>query len=184
MTTAIFNSACAWIRSSSATLAGTCLVLAACAAPRAATDVEPVLDPVPVSVSAHESWPAEAIERQMSDARRRLGACGISISVVRGPAPVRLAFTDRITDPFGGAIEGRFLHDADGLPTGEIGWRGLEGAPLDHKQTAAHELGHAFGLGHAPSHAIDLMAPHGCELCGFKPHQCQTMRESSLARRG
>jgi hypothetical protein len=57
--------------------------------------------------------------------------------------------------PCGGTIYGMAHHlsgEAGSLGRAMVGWDGVDGsAPEPHHQTLAHELGHAFGLHHAPA---------------------------------
>lgn len=114
---------------------------------------------------------------QLANAQRRFADCGIGLTFARssGPAPQRqVRFVQSLEPVDGKAVEGRAL--AFSTPqVVEIAWATPDGSPLQHKQILAHELGHLFGLGHAPLHSINLMAPHGCEICRFTPAQCRAM---------
>lgn len=123
-------------------------------------------------------WPGAAARDQIDTATRRLAECGLEL--VPEPAAVdRLAFVASLGTAPGGVIEGTTEPNADGGKSAFVAWAGPDGARLDHKQTAAHELGHVLGLGHAALHAIDLMAPYGCEVCRFTTRQCTVMRAAA-----
>ena len=131
--------------------------------------------PVALAISVDAAWPADAARDQVDTAIQRLAECGLSI-VSDDAAADRLQFVSSLGTAQGGIIEGTsFPNDAGGR-TAQVAWADPDGRPLDHKQTAAHELGHVLGLRHADVHAIDLMAPYGCEVCRFTARQCTAMR--------
>ncbi|MCE7999799.1 MAG: hypothetical protein HEP70_13145 [Rhodobiaceae bacterium] len=143
---------------------------------------EPSGPAVSVLVQTSSAWPAGALSSQLGTARKRFGECGIALRFVDQDGPAAssydLHFVASLELVDGQAVEGRAF--ALRHPKrAEIAWAAPDGTPLDHKQTAAHELGHLFGLGHAPLHSINLMAPHGCELCRFTPRQCRIIVENA-----
>lgn len=114
------------------------------------------------------------MRRQLATAARRFAECGLRLTFVKNgeaSAPRLLRFVPSIESFDGQSIEGRaFAFEQP--QRAEIAWGSADGTPFEHKQTAAHELAHLFGLDHAPLHSINLMAPHGCELCRFTARQC------------
>jgi len=131
--------------------------------------------PVALAISVDAAWPVDAARDQIDTATRRLAECGLTL-VPDAAATNRLAFVGSLGAAQDGIIEGTsFPNDAGGR-TAQVAWADPDGRPLDHKQTAAHELGHVLGLRHAGLHAIDLMAPYGCEVCRFTARQCDVMR--------
>lgn len=132
---------------------------------------------VEILVRASPVWPATARTEQLATAQKRFAECGIALTFVAAPSlsPLReLSFIESLEAVDGRAIEGRALTLVR-PQRADIAWSTPAGTPLDHKQTAAHELGHLFGLGHAPVHSINLMAPHGCKFCRFSPGQCEIL---------
>ncbi len=121
------------------------------------------------------------MREQLANARKRFAECGIGLAFSSSddlPA-ARLARFVRSLDPVDGKpIEGRAFALSSPQVV-EIAWAEPDGTPLAHKQILAHELGHLFGLGHTALHSINLMAPHGCEVCRFTPRQCQIMGENA-----
>ena len=124
------------------------------------------------------------IQNQLASAIQRLDDCGIAVDVLHHPPPegrvVTVRFVDHINHLDDLPVEGRITSGSKGNVI-EIGWAGPDGEPLDHKQVLAHELGHHLSLDHTPLHAVDLMAPHGCELCRFTTRQCLQMRAQLAA---
>ena len=130
---------------------------------------------VPLAISVDDVWPDEAARDQIETATQRLAECGITV-MPDDRAADRLALVASIGSTEGGTIEGTTYPNEAGGRTALVAWSGPDGGVLDHKQTAAHELGHVLGLAHAGLHAIDMMAPYGCETCRFTAHQCSVMR--------
>ncbi len=159
-----------WLRA--ATLAVVAVLLSACA-----SDPAPGREaiPVPLAISVDDVWPDEAAREQIDTATQRLAECSLTI-VPDDTAANRLTFVASIGSTEGGTIEGTTYPNEAGGRTALVAWSGPDGRGLDHKQTAAHELGHVLGLRHAGRHAIDMMAPYGCETCRFTARQCSIMR--------
>lgn len=152
--------------------AGMALLLAACA-----TALGPARAPIPVAlaIAVDAAWPAAAVRDQIDTATQRLAECGLTI-IPDDTAANRLGFVATLGTAAGGTIEGTSFPNDAGGGTAQVAWAGPDGRPLEHKQTAAHELGHVLGLRHTDLHAIDLMAPYGCEVCRFTARQCAVMR--------
>lgn len=156
-------------------LAGVALLLTACGS---APTPERAPLPVPLAISVEAAWPADAARDQIDTATRRLAECGLTI-VPDAAAANRLAFVGSLGTAEGGIIEGVSFPNEAGGRTAQVAWAGPDGRPLEHKQTAAHELGHVLGLGHTDLHAIDMMSPFGCEICRFTARQCAVMRAAA-----
>lgn len=157
------------------------MLLAACAA-------QPTLPPTApeyhVAMEAASVWPASALEAQVQAASRRYAECGINLvmhtSAMTASTMPHVTFVASLPSITGNTVEGR-AYELDDRHVVEIAWADTTGTPLDHKQTLAHELAHVLGLRHTPLHSINLMSPHGCELCSFTPRQCTKLR-SALKR--
>lgn len=137
-----------------------------------------------VSIEAEAAWPTKAVQSQLENASRRYAQCGIGLAThferTAGQSRPAISFVASLPPVDGKAVEGR-AYDLGGQYVVEIAWTDASGTVLDHKQTLAHELGHVLGLRHTPLHSINLMSPHGCELCRFTPRQCTKLR-SALKR--
>ncbi|MDW3098965.1 MAG: hypothetical protein R8J41_12780 [Alphaproteobacteria bacterium] len=153
-------------------LATGALLLSACAS---GPTSQRVAMSVPLAISVDDVWPDEAARHQIETATQRLAECGIAVTP-DDQATNRLEFVASIGSTEGGPVEGTTYPNEAGGRTALVAWSGPDGGVLEHKQTAAHELGHVLGLGHAGLHAIDMMAPYGCETCRFTAHQCSVMR--------
>jgi len=153
--------------------AGVALLLTAC---ETAPERAPI--PVALAITVEAPWPADAARDQIDTATQRLAECGITVAPDAAAAN-RLGFVASLGTADGGVVEGTSFPNEDGGQTALVAWAGPDGVRLDHKQTAAHELGHVLGLRHAALHAIDLMAPYGCEVCRFTARQCSVMRAAA-----
>lgn len=163
------------IRRQAFALAAVGLFLSACAS-APAPEREALL--VPLAISVDDVWPHEAARGQIDNATRRLDECGITV-MPTDQAANRLALVASIGATEGGTIEGTTYPNEAGGRTALVAWSGPDGGVLEHKQTAAHELGHVLGLGHAGLHTINMMAPYGCETCRFTARQCSVMRSAA-----
>lgn len=157
---------------------GILLLTTGCAGQASLSDTAPK---VHVSIEAAAAWPAGAVQSQLKSATRRYAQCGIRLEThllkaTKPDLPI-IRFVASLPPFAGKAVEGRAF-DLDGQSIVEIAWMDASGNALDHKQTLAHELGHVLGLRHTPLHSINLMSPHGCELCSFTPGQCDTLRRN------
>ncbi len=142
-------------------------------------------EPVAVQIMTSSSgWPAHDVEQQKQNAEWRFAQCGIQLEFVSeeietSGTPHPLHFVDTLTQTDGKDVEGRTIFE-DGRRIAMVAFANAAGIPLDHNQTAAHELGHMFGLSHSGPYEINLMAPYGCEFCRFTAHQCDLMRSAVL----
>jgi len=142
---------------------------------------------VSVLVTLVEDWPEGFVKEQLANAEKRFADCHVSLvferGAVSGATQFDVRFIQRLAAVGGKPIEGRSFNIGTRQIV-EIAWADAKGEPLDHKQTLAHELGHASGLGHVPLHTINLMAPHGCIFCHFSQSQCARIQRSVASSSG
>lgn len=136
--------------------------------------LQPPAAMIDLAVTASPGWSETRWRRALDEAEARLSVCSVGLRPAR-EGVLALEFVDQLPPlPDGRARSGLVLAPRGSqTPTARISADHAAGAVI------AHELGHLLGLGHAPDHAIDLMAPGGCRLCDFSAEQCTVIRQGA-----